>query len=57
VNLDYSLDGIYFRLYNFAMSWDVEYTNAFECWWKTLTEKEQVSPCVRIDVAKKEGEI
>ncbi len=27
----------------YPMSWDVEYTDAFESWWKTLTEKEQVS--------------
>ena len=25
------------------MIWDVEYTDVFESWWKTLTEKGQVS--------------
>ncbi|MDZ7667010.1 MAG: hypothetical protein U5K27_17075 [Desulfotignum sp.] len=40
---NYSLDGIYFHSYNFPMSWEVEYTDEFENWWKTLTEKEQVS--------------
>jgi hypothetical protein len=25
------------------MNWDVEYTDEFEAWWKTLTESEQES--------------
>ena len=36
-------------VYPVAMKWEVEYTDEFEAWWNTLTEKQQI--CVAASVA------
>jgi len=39
----YSLDKI-FHAWNYStVTWEVEYSNEFECWWLSLLEDEQVS--------------
>jgi hypothetical protein len=40
----YSIDGIINQgYYIYIMSWEVEYTDEFEQWWHSLTEREQTA--------------
>ncbi len=36
-----SLDRIFFQLHNESVKWEVEFTDEFGMWWKTLTESQQ----------------
>ena len=37
------------------MAWDVEYTDAFEAWWKSLDEDEQASVAASVELIEKVG--
>lgn len=37
------------------MIWDVEYTDEFELWWKTLSEDEQASVAASVELLEKLG--
>jgi hypothetical protein len=37
------------------MKWDVEYTNEFESWWKTLTQSEQEDVISIVTLLEKKG--
>jgi hypothetical protein len=37
------------------MEWEIEYTDEFEQWWKTLTEEEQESVAVSVGLLEKMG--
>lgn len=37
------------------MSWEVEYTDEFEEWWLTLTEKEQISVDATVQLLEQRG--
>jgi hypothetical protein len=38
-----------------VMEWEIEYTDEFEQWWKTLTEEEQESVAVSVGLLEKMG--
>ena len=37
------------------MVWDIEYTNEFESWWEGLTEDEQDSVRVSVELVSEQG--
>jgi len=37
------------------MNWEVEYTDEFEAWWLTLSEKEQVAVAVTVGLLERMG--
>jgi hypothetical protein len=37
------------------MKWDIEYTDEFENWWKTLSEDEQDSVAVSVGLLEEKG--
>ena len=37
------------------MAWDIEYTNEFESWWEGLTEDEQDSVRVSVELVSEQG--
>lgn len=37
------------------MAWDVEYTDAFETWWKYLSEDEQVEISAKVELLEEHG--
>lgn len=37
------------------MGWEVEYTDEFEAWWKTLSEKEQTTVAVTMGLLERMG--
>ena len=37
------------------MAWEVEYTDAFELWWKSLSENEQVEISAKVELLQEHG--
>ncbi len=37
------------------MAWDVEFTNQFEIWWKSLSEDEQVEISAKVELLQERG--
>lgn len=37
------------------MAWDVEYTDEFESWWKSLSEDEQVEISAKVELLQEHG--
>ena len=51
----YSVDGIFHCVYIGHMNWEVEYTDAFEAWWETLSEEEQESIVASVGLLEERG--
>jgi len=39
------------------MAWDVEYSDEFEAWWRTLTEDEQIEIAAKVELLEKHGPV
>jgi hypothetical protein len=51
----YSLDGVFHKWHTCLVAWEVEYTDEFGDWWKSLTDDEQVEISAKVELLEEHG--